>query len=108
MSIDLTCYSSLSAEEVQVILDDLSNQHQGLFTARFLIYKAKNLINTDNYYDSVGLENALEYGLNARCRFSISLNDKSVADLLPTVEAIIKNALGDSNVLILFNNEERR
>lgn len=46
--------------------------------------------------------------MRASCLFLVDLNDKSAASLLPTVEAIIKNALGDGNVLILFNNEERR
>lgn len=54
------------------------------------------------------MEIALEYGMRASCLFLVDLNDKSAAGLLPAVEAIIKNALGDSNVLILFNNEERR
>lgn len=46
--------------------------------------------------------------MRASCLFLIYLNDKSAAGLLPKVETIIKNALGDNNVLILFNNEERR
>ena len=108
MSIDLVCYSSLPPTDVKGILDLVTAKHQGLFVERFLISKVKDLRNTDNYYDSVAVDIALEHSLNASCSFMVSLNDKNAADLLSTVEAIIKNALGDSNVLILFNNEERR
>ena len=79
-----------------------------MFTDRFLISEVRDLTNPENYSASVEVEIALEHGLKASCSFMVSLNDKSVADLLSVVEMIIKNALGDSNVLILFNNEERR
>lgn len=108
MSIDLVCYSSLPPEDVKGILDSMISQHRGLFTERFLISLVKDLRDIDDYYDSVAVEIALEHGMSASCSFRVGLNDKSAADLLPTVVTIIKSALGDSNVLILFNNEERR
>jgi hypothetical protein len=108
MAIDLVCYSSLPPDDVKGVLDLMSSQHRGLFAERFLISWVKDLRDTDDYYDSVAVEIALEHGMHASCSFRVGLNDKSAANLLPTVEAIIKNALGDSNVLILFNNEERR
>lgn len=108
MSIDLVCYSSLPPEDVKGILDLVTAQHRGLFVERFLISWVKDLRDADDYSSSVAVEIALEHGLRASCSFRVGLNDKSAADLLSTVEAIIKNALGDSNVLILFNNEERR
>lgn len=108
MSIDLFCYSSLPPADVIRILDLVAMQHQGLFKERFFISKVKDLRNPDNYYDSVAIEIALEHGLNASCSFMVSLNDKKASDLLSTVEVIVKNAFGDSNVIILFNNEERR
>lgn len=83
-------------------------QHPGLFNQSFLISTVTDLRNPENYYDAVGVEIALEHGLHANCSFLVSLNEKSVANLLSTVEMIIKNVLGNSNVLILFNNEERR
>lgn len=46
--------------------------------------------------------------MRASCLLLVELNGKSAANLLPAVEAIIKNVLGDGNVFILFNNEERR
>ncbi len=108
MAISLFCYSSRAADDVKGILDLLTVQHRGLFAERFLISWVKDLRDTDDYYDSVAVEIALEHDMRASCLFLVDLNDKSAANLLSTVEAIIKNALGDSNVLILFNNEERR
>ena len=107
-AIDLFCYSSLPPEEVKEILGLMALQQPGMFAEKFLISKVKDLRNTENYYDSVAVEIALEYGLHASCSFLVSLNDKSVADLLPVVEEIIKNAFGNRNVIILFNNEELR
>lgn len=108
MAISLFCYSSRAAEDVKGMLDLLTAQHRGLFVEKFLISRVNDLKNPTTYSDSVSVEIALEYGMSASCLFLVDLNDKNAADLLPTVEAIIKNALGDSNVLILFNNEELR
>jgi hypothetical protein len=108
MSISLFCYSSRAAEEVEIVLDLLSVQHSGLFAEKFLISSVDDLKNPTTYSDSVSVEIALEHGTRASCLFLVALNDKSAANLLSTVEAIIKNALGDDNLLILFNNEDRR
>lgn len=108
MAIDLFCYSSLSPEEAREILDLVALQHPGIFTKRFLISEITDLRNPESYYASVEVEIALEHGMCASCSFLVSLNDKSVADLLSVVEMVIKNAFGNSNVIILFNNEELR
>ncbi len=94
MAIDLFCYATEPVAEVQRKIDLLSAQHKGLFTKRFLIYKAGNANQTHK-------EIALEHGLNANSEFMISLNDKSAADLVPTVLLLIKYALGNGNVIIM-------
>lgn len=108
MAISLFCYSSRAAEDVEGILDLLSVRHREFFADKFLLSSVDDLESAATYSDSISLEIALECGMRASCLFLIYLSDKSAAGLLPKVEAIIKNALGDSNVLILFNNEERR
>lgn len=101
MAIDLFCYSSLSLSQVKEALSPLLLQHQELFVSKFLISDV-------GQPSDVGKEVALEHGLHAQCLFLIRVNDKSATGLLPTVVDIVKNALGDSNVVILFEGEDRR
>lgn len=101
MAIDLFCHCSLPLQRVKEALSPLLSQHQELFTNKFLISDVRP--STD-----VGKEVALDHGLEAKCLFLIRVNDKSARGSLPTVVDIVKNALGDSNVVILFENEDRR
>ena len=100
MAIDLFCYATKQPAEVQETIDALAGLHKGLFAKRFVIYKVADA-------NPVHKEIALEYGLHARSEFMISLNDKSAADLVPTVLALIKCALGDSNVVIMSDGSPR-
>ena len=100
MAIDIFCYSSLSLPQVNEELSPLLLQHQELFANKFLISDV-------GQSSVVGKEAALEHGLHAQCLFRARVNDKSATGLLPTVVGIIKNALGDSNVVILFEDEDR-
>lgn len=108
MSIDLVCYSSLPTGVAKEILELMAARHRGMFAKRFLISDVRDLTHPNDYATSVGVEIAFEHGLKACCSFLVSLNDKSAADLMSAVEVIIKCAFGDANVLLLFNNEERR
>lgn len=94
MAVDLFCYSVEPVAEVQRKIDLLSAQHKGLFAERFLIYKAGNA-------NQIHKKIVLEHGLNASSEFMVSLNDKSAADLVPTVVLLIKYALGDGGVIIM-------
>jgi hypothetical protein len=101
MAIDLFCYVSGPLSGVQSIVNLMSTQHQGLFSTRFLISEVWEANETQK-------EIALEHGLGASCVFLIRLNDKSAADLLSEVELVVRNAFGDNDVVILFNNETQR
>jgi hypothetical protein len=101
MAIDLFCYSSLSAQEAQKVIDLMKLQHKGLFDSRFLIFEAREA-------SQVHKEIALEYDVAANSTFLVSLSDKSVADLVPTVLILIKSAFGASNVVILSDGESLR
>jgi hypothetical protein len=101
MAIDLFCHSSLPLPRVKEALSPLLLQHQELFANKFLISDV--MLSSD-----VDKEVALEHGLDAQCLFLIRVNDKSATGLLPTVVDIVKDALSDSNVVILFENEDRR
>jgi hypothetical protein len=101
MAIDLFCHTSLPLPHVKEALSSLLLQHQELFANKFLISDV--MLSSD-----VDKEVALEHGLHPQCLFLIRVNDKSATGLLSTVVDIVKNALGDPNVVILFENEDRR
>lgn len=101
MAIDLFCHSSLPLSQVKDALSLLLLQNQELFANKFLISDV--MLSSD-----VDKEVALEHGLHAQCLFLIRINDKSAMGLLPTVVDIVKDALSESKVVILFENEERR
>jgi hypothetical protein len=100
MAIHLFCYSSLPLSQAKEALSQLLLQHKELFGSKFLISDVGQP--TD-----VGKEVALEHGLHAQCLFLIRVNDKSATGLLSTVVGVVKNELGDSNVVILFDGEDR-
>ncbi|MBI3713184.1 MAG: hypothetical protein HY253_09520 [Burkholderiales bacterium] len=101
MAIDLFCYSSLPLLEVQKVLSTFHIQHPELFSGHFLISEVSQLTEVEK-------EIALGHGLLAQCLFLIRVNNKSELGLMPTVIDIVKNTLNNSNVVILFENEERR
>lgn len=101
MAMDLFCYSSKSASEVQEIIDRTANQHQEIFSRKYLFSKVRDAGPTQR-------ETALDYGFDASSFFLISYNDKSATGLSPLVVKLIKEALSADDVLILFENEELR
>jgi hypothetical protein len=101
MAIDLHCYSIKSILEAKEIVEFLKHEHKGLFFERFLIYPVGEA-------DSIQKEIALEYGIVAHSEFMVSLNDKSAADLIPTVLTLIRGALGSTNVIIFSDGEVLR
>jgi len=108
VAIDLFCYCSLDANKVGDELELMAKRNPDLFSGKFLISAAKDLASSVSYYDLVEIEISRENGLAAQSSFIVSLNDKRSVDLLPVVEKILKNALGEEKVLLLLNNEERR
>lgn len=101
MAMDLFCYSSLTFLQVNEVLSNLRSQNQDLFEDKFIISDAKPS-------SEVGRETALEYGLQAQCLFLIRVNNKTSTELLPRVVDVVKNAFKNSNIVILFENENRR
>lgn len=100
MAIDFFCYSSLTSEEAVKILDFISDGNREIFEKKFIISKVKDLRSSKNYYESVEIDIALEHGLNARCSFMLSLNDKGASGLISEVLKIIKSAFGEGNIVI--------
>ena len=101
MALDLFCYSSLELAKVQEILTAVKIKHVELFAHKFLISDGRETT-------EVGKEIALEHGMHAQCLFLIRLNDKEVSYRYHEAVVIIKEALGDANVVILFEGETRQ
>lgn len=101
MAIDLFCHSSMDLPQVQKILTLLKSEHENLFLDKFLIGDAK-------LSNQIKKEAALEHGLQARSFFLVGVNDKNATNLLPIVITILKKAIGDSNLVIMLNDESRR
>ncbi|MFE1572855.1 hypothetical protein [Comamonas odontotermitis] len=101
MAVDLFCYSSLPLEHVTKVLDSLIAQHPGLFYSKTSAYQSRFIIYEATEATDIQKEIALEYGLVATCEFIISLNDKSASDLVRTVLALVRAALGVENVIIM-------
>lgn len=101
MAMNLFCYSSMPLDEVRKITDLVAEQHQELFSAKFLISQAREV-------GAIQREIALDYGIDAKSIFLIRYNDKLAMDLSPSVIKIIKAAFGAGEVVILFENESLR
>ena len=98
MAIDLFCYSTRSAEELRISLAGISAAHPQLFSSKFLIRSVRDA-------DELDREIAFEHGLLPRSKFLISLNDKSAAASVKDIPLLLKTALGENQILVLFENE---
>lgn len=98
MSVDLSCYSSDSVENINKILASLRAQDPELFDSQYLVYDARvaNTIHKDI---------AAEYQFNANSTFLVSLNDKNTANTVRFVADRLKQALGRDRLLVLLTNE---
>ena len=100
MAMHLFCYCSIDLAKVEEVLSSVKSQYKDLFTEKFLI-------STVGPSDAVHVEILHDHGLYPKCLFLIRLNDKSVAYRYHEAVVIIKAALGDANVVILFEGETR-
>ncbi len=66
----------------------------------------KFLISPVKEADSVQKEIASEHGLIAKSLFLVRVKDKAATGLIPEVGTILKQSLGNSNVVILWENEK--
>jgi hypothetical protein len=98
MSVDLFCYSSDPAEEVNKVLDSVKKQHPEIFNSDFLIFNAKAS-------SAIHKEIALEHQFDANSIFIVSLNNKSASTLVIEVADKLRVAFGKDELLVLHNNE---
>jgi len=95
----LFCYTSYFKDELEEKIRKLSSENEDTFSVKFLI----SGVSEENSNDQ---ETALEYGLNAHSKFLIRVNEKSAAGEVPQVVDILKNALAEDAVIVLWENEK--
>lgn len=98
MAIDLFFYTSKSVHESESIMTELTARYPAYFPDKFLVSNMR----TPN---PISHEIALEYGLDAQCIFLVSVNDKGFAASIGDVAKLLKDAFGESETIVLFNNE---
>lgn len=98
MSVFVSLYTSESKESVEVKLNGIRISYDMVYMGKFLLSEVLDISET-------GLEIALEHNFFPTCRFVITLNDKSVADLVGEVVFFIKKEFEDGKILALINNE---
>ncbi len=97
MAIDLFCYVSKPADVVNSEITKMRSRYADIFEERFLAYDAKDS-------SAIHREIAIEYGIDAKSVFMVSLNDKSYANKVVFVSNIINKLFGSENILILHGN----
>jgi len=99
MAVDLSCYTLAPPDDVEAALASLLTSNQEIFSRKFLISEVREA-------NSIHKEIALEYGILAKSFFMISLNEKSAANLVLQVVDLIKNSLGEGQVIVLHGNSQ--
>jgi hypothetical protein len=99
MAINLRCYTKLSTCVLQSKLDQVLCQHQNVFSQHYILYKARPL----GIFDK---EISNEFGLDPESYFYISVNNKALEIPIIKVVNIIKEELGEDNVIILLDGED--
>jgi len=100
MAIALFCYTSRPKGEVETALTLLSSRHPELFSKKFLLSEVREA-------KPVHQEIAGEYGLRAQAMFLVDVNDKSAAGQVADVADTLREALGQEQILVLWENERR-
>ncbi len=99
MAITLFCYTTYHPNELELRLADLLAAGEGLFQEKFHVSQAYAV-------DDFDQDTAAEYGLLARSRYLIALNDKSAAHLVQHIPALVKTVFGENDVIVLYENEK--
>jgi len=89
MAVDLSCYTLAPPDDVEAALASLLTSNQEIFSRKFLISEVREA-----------------NGILAKSFFMISLNEKSAANLVLQVVDLIKNSLGEGQVIVLHGNSQ--
>lgn len=99
MAINLRCYTKYSVSDLQSKLDAFSNKHPFVFPKHYILYKSRVLGPFDK-------EIANEFGLDPKSYFYIAVNNKALEISIEVMAKMIKEDLGNDNVIVLLDGEE--
>lgn len=99
MSVDIRCYTKLAVPDLQVRLELLLLENPHVFPGHYSLYKANSLGPFDK-------EISVGFGLDPKSFFRIHANNKKFEISTDEIANMIRNELGEENVIVLLNGEE--
>lgn len=99
MSIDIRCYTTLQANDLQKKLDVFSSRNTKVFPEHYVLYRAQEL----GLFDK---EISNEYGLDPNSFFRMSVSNKRLDISTDAMADMIRKELGSDNVIVLLNGED--
>lgn len=118
MAIDITCYTTLDTNLLQLKLNLIKSHYDSVFKYSYVMYDANEILTrqqlellvdpVEKYQKETDLLISEEFGLEgARSYFMISVNDKSFPEMNTSEMAdLLRTELGKENIIVLLNGEE--
>ncbi|MCA6917450.1 hypothetical protein R9X49_07765 [Pectobacterium carotovorum] len=118
MSIDITCYTSISIDELKERLDMVRKATGHLFDGSYLMFDPHVILSRqqleliddriEKYNQETKLLVAEEFGLKEpKSYFLVAVNDKSFSELNTSeIADVFRRELGEKNVIVLLNGED--
>lgn len=118
MSIDITCYTSINIDELKEKLGVLREKYPHLFDGPYLMFDPHTILScqqleliddrVEKYNQETKLLIAQEFGLKEPMSyFLIAVNDKSFPALNTSeIADVLRQELGDGNIIVLLNGED--
>ena len=102
MSIDMTCFSKLTPEELEPVLERIRSENSSIFPEEYILYKAREL-------DCGDEEFAAEFGLYGVKSYAfISMVGGVDRESMPKdIADLMRKYLGEENALILLLGETK-
>ncbi|UAY93951.1 hypothetical protein KSL88_09945 [Pectobacterium polaris] len=118
MSIDITCYTSISIDELKERLDMVRKTTGHLFDGSYFMFDPHVILSRqqleliddriEKYNQETKLLIAWEFGLKEpKSYFLVAVNDKSFSELNTSeIADVFRQELGEKNVIVLLNGED--
>ncbi|EGJ4578980.1 hypothetical protein IM098_005173 [Escherichia coli] len=99
MSIDIRCYTTLTVPDLQMKLELFLLKNSHVFPKHYSLYKAHSLGPFDK-------DISIGFGLDPKSFFRVHANNKKFEISTDEIADMIRDELGEKNVIVLLNGEE--